>query len=89
MKDDHPRNGLMCFKDQNRECGAACMAFLTYPPADKDFVGQQWAHCMELVALHRSSKHMVIIAGTLTKVQQRLDNESADRQRLSALPGKG
>jgi hypothetical protein len=58
---------LMCFKDQHRPCSAECMAFLTTPPPDREYIGQQWAHCLELVTGHRKAKHLVIIADLLKK----------------------
>lgn len=59
--------GLQCYRDQHRPCSAECMAFLTDTPADKEYLGQQWAHCLELVTGHRKAKHLVIIADLLKK----------------------
>jgi hypothetical protein len=58
-------SGLTCFLSENRVCGADCMAYLTAPPAGKDFQGQQFAHCMVLVNIQRAGKHLVVIANEI------------------------
>lgn len=58
------KSGLYCFQDNGRECNADCMAYQT-PPTDAEYQGKQWAHCVVLTAMHRGSKHLVIIASAL------------------------
>jgi len=61
-------SGLYCFQDSSRACGPDCMAFTT-PPTDAEYQGKQWAHCLVLTSMHRSSKHLVIIAAGLKPVR--------------------
>lgn len=66
-------NGLMCFKDMTRPCGADCMAFQLERPQGPDYKNQQWANCMILTNQHKSAKHLVILAvgvGKLVEQQQ-------------------
>lgn len=53
--------GLFCFLNSDRACGADCMAYEA-APTHKDFMGKQWANCMLLVNIHRTGKHLTIIA---------------------------
>ena len=61
-KGEVPGSGLYCFKDQQRLCTAECMAYVNPPPGD-DYKDQQWAHCLELINLHRAVKHVALLAG--------------------------
>lgn len=62
------QNGLMCWLNMERPCGADCMAYLD-PPLAKgpDYDGKQWANCIVLVGLHQESKHVTILAQHLVK----------------------
>jgi len=60
---------LYCFMDSIRECGPACMAYQTYPPEGKDYVGV-WAKCRLLVTGHQVGKHIVSIANLLKNTPQ-------------------
>lgn len=72
--------GLFCWRDKERACGAECMAFLPQVPPSNDYIGQQWAHCMLLVAEHRKGKHLVILSEDVHKLHDELK-----RGRASAL----
>lgn len=72
----------MCFKDASRLCNAACMAYLTTVPKGPDYIGEQWAHCLELVSLHRSGKHLALIASSVS-------TEQAASRRAQQAPGVG
>jgi len=74
--------GLSCFISQDRVCGPDCMAFLPQVPEGKDFLGEQWAHCMLLVNAHRTGKHLVIIASEQSKT-------NAEARRSKPAPGGG
>lgn len=82
IKDDHRRNGLMCFRDRARECGPDCMAY-SPAPEGPDYMDQQWANCRLLVDSFRSSKHLTILAGSIDQVVRLQKNEAADRQRTA------
>lgn len=72
-KDIEAPDGLYCFLNPERACGADCMAYET-PPNYKDFIGKQWARCVLLVNAHRVGKHLPILAGSLgTLVTQEQD----------------
>lgn len=71
MKEDTPENGLICFLNHERPCGADCMAFTTDKPASQEYVGQ-WSNCRVLTSLHQGAKHLTILAhagGQLVKGQ--------------------
>lgn len=74
--------GLFCFRNDMRPCGPSCMAYTTTAPKGPDYLGVQWAHCMELVNMHRTGKHLAIIA-ELVSVEQ------LTRKRAAAAPGGG
>lgn len=86
MKDDKPENGLICFLDQNRQCGADCMSFLVDPPEGIDYRGQQWANCMLLVNAHRSAKHLTILAQVTDTFIQKTRAHVADQARATQTP---
>jgi len=79
------KNGLMCFKDSDRPCGADCMAFADAPEGP-DFQGKQWANCMVLVNSHRTAKHLVILASFGGQLVQKAKTEQADRIRANQPP---
>jgi hypothetical protein len=85
MKDDDSRNGLMCFLDQTRECGAGCMAYLTTPPEGTDYLGQ-WSNCMLLVSAHRGAKHLTILAQVTDGFLQKQRAQAADQARHAQTP---
>lgn len=63
-----PQNGLACWLNTERLCGADCMAFADPPMAKgPDYDGKQWANCIVLVSLHQESKHATILAQHLVK----------------------
>lgn len=62
-KDDDPHNGLYCFINSDRECGAACMAYTTIG-AESPSLNDQQKNCAVLVALERSGR----FSGVLVKM---------------------
>lgn len=74
-----PGDQLMCYRAFERVCGPDCMAFLVSPP--KDYVGQPWARCLEMVNSHRQAKHINIIAIELIKLNAREAARDADAKR--------
>lgn len=85
VPEHHPNlkdgSGLMCFKDKDRPCSPECMAFLTHPPEGPDYQDVQWAHCHELVYMHRAGKHLVVIAQCSVDQTRIKKNQAADAQR--------
>lgn len=89
LKDDDPKkNGLMCFRDQTRECGPDCMAFCPPPPGD-DYRDGQWANCRLLVDSYRGSKHLTILATQMNDLARLVRNDLADRARSIPAPRGG
>lgn len=85
MKDDKPeKNGLVCFLNMDRPCGADCMAWQERPEG-KDYVGQ-WADCMLLVNLHRGAKHLTILASVTDTFLQKSKTQAADQARQGQAP---
>lgn len=62
-------SGLCCFLQQERVCGADCMAFLPQPPQGVHYQGEQWAHCQLLVNADRVGRHLVIITQQLGQLK--------------------
>lgn len=62
------KNGLICWRDVDRPCGADCMAY-SNPPMMKgpDYDGKQWANCLVLTSMYQESKHVAISAQHLVK----------------------
>ena len=65
-RDSEDVNGLVCFLNQNRPCGADCMAYLpaSERPQGVEYAEAQWASCLLLVNAHRTGKHLVVLAGS-------------------------
>jgi hypothetical protein len=86
IKDDDVRSGLLCFLDRDRVCGPDCMAYLSDPPAQPDYRGNQWASCMLLVNVHRGGKHLTILAQVASDFTQASRAHVADQARKSQMP---
>lgn len=71
MKDEdetllgHGGTGLFCFMDPTRECEPSCMAFDTNPTKHIEYEGKQMKHCVVLMSLHRTGRHLPIVARAL------------------------
>ena len=64
--DPDNRNGLMCWLNMDRHCGADCMAYANPPLAKgQDYEGKQFAHCIILASMHQESKHVAVLASQL------------------------
>lgn len=74
--------GLYCFINPNRACGPECMAYEN-APSGKDFLGKQWANCLLLVNVHRTGKHLTILAGSVDSLVVSKQDEA---RRLTPLP---
>ena len=68
VQPEEKKNGLICWLNVDRPCGADCMAY-SDPPMVKgaDYEGRQWANCIVLVSLHQESKHATILAQHLVR----------------------
>lgn len=80
VKVDSPK--LQCFLDDGRECGADCMAYVEAPEGP-DYVDRQWANCMLLVNIHRTGKHLIVLASCASNAEKASKNEAADRARTN------
>lgn len=78
-------NGLYCFLNANRPCGADCMAFVAAPDGP-DYQDQQWANCLLLVNAHRGGKHLVVLAASANEMLQHSKRTTADRARNQPPP---
>ena len=78
MDDDHERNGLICFMNEERQCGADCMAYSTQP-SESPYLGPQQKHCTLIVAVERLGRH----TGGLLSLMKK---SNADAQREPAKP---
>jgi hypothetical protein len=76
-------NGLFCFLNGERECGADCMAYLTEPNSESPHLGLQQKNCILLVSVERLGRSTAGIASLVNKAQQASAKEAADRMRQS------
>jgi hypothetical protein len=56
LLDDDRRNGLTCFLDIDRVCGADCMAHQTFP-SESTYLNDDQKHCTVLVAAERLGRY--------------------------------
>ena len=85
-----PTNGLACFMNQDRICGADCMAFLPQVPEGITFQGEQWAHCHLLVNADRAGRHLVVLASVgsnLVSLQRKANAEAVRSQKPPGVTG--
>jgi hypothetical protein len=75
-------NGLMCFLDSSRDCGADCMAYTAEASENKAMSTQQ-RNCLVLVSIDRLGRFMGNMATSAHKMQTRAATEAADRVRQS------
>ena len=78
--------GLMCFLDDTRECGAACMSWITHPQGCGPELNEVQSHCMLLTAAERTSRHITIIASLLSDSEKKRRTAEADKQREKSMP---
>lgn len=83
--DDDVRNGLMCFLNGDRQCGADCMAYTT-EAAQSQYLSQQQAHCSFVVAVERLGRNTGILAKILNDGVGLFSNELADKKRTGQVP---
>lgn len=85
LREEDRKNGLYCFLNDKRACGADCMAFIAAPDG-ADYRDQQWANCLLLVNAHRGGKHLIVLASAAGQAIQNAKNEAADRVRTQPGP---
>jgi hypothetical protein len=76
--EDDVRNGLMCFLDTDRMCGADCMAFTTQR-SESPYLNHQQQNCAVIVGVERLGRY----AGGIMKI---LRDDKADRARENQKP---
>jgi len=86
IKADNVQNGLMCFLDASRECGAECMAFITEPVEAPNILGPQQRNCILIVSAERVGRYMSGLVQLVKKGQEKTDKEAADRKRTQVAP---
>lgn len=86
--DDDPKNGLMCFLNDVRQCGPECMAFTT-SPAESPMFNQQQKHCTLLVSMDRLGRHTGIAAKILSDMTAKQRTILADQARAQQKPPVG
>src|SRR5262245_32565672 len=70
---DNPDDGLMCFINPDRQCGADCMAYTT-SGSESPYLNEQQGHCAVIVGIERLGRY----TGGLLSVMKK---ESADAKR--------
>lgn len=76
--DNDARNGLVCFLNPGRVCGADCMSYLTFAlPSKTSELGPQQEHCLLLSCAYRTSKHAIIHAKTASQILDELKRNNA------------
>lgn len=83
MRDDTNKEGMHCFLNSERVCGADCMAFVApiEKPDHSDFIGKEWAQCHLLINAHRVGKHVAILAVTADSLLKKVKTYFADKER--------
>lgn len=66
-----PKTGLMCFLNSERECGADCMAYNTYP-SESPYLDEQQKHCTFIVGVERVGRY----AGGILKLIKDANSDS-------------
>jgi hypothetical protein len=56
------------------------------PPEGPDFKDQAWAHCLLLIAAHRSGKHLTVLAAQGSELLKHLKISAADSARKNQPP---
>lgn len=78
---------MFCFLDQDRLCGPACMAFLTYPKrSDNSELADSQTHCSLLLAADRVGRNVTILASTLAQGEKRRRMADLDARREASTP---
>lgn len=85
LKDDDPRNGLMCFLNADRECGPECMAYTTMP-AEAVHLDVQQKHCVLLVGVNRLGRHTGVMAKLINDAVTHNRKMVADSARQAPTP---
>lgn len=80
-EEEPKKNGLFCFMDPARECGADCMSFLT-EPAESPLLNKQQQNCVILVSIERLGRY----ASGTARALDRLSKDAADRARSGQPP---
>jgi hypothetical protein len=71
---------VFCFFDHCRPCTAECVAYESVVPDDKDYKNKPWAHCMVLVNVHRTGKHLVTLASGLGRIINHVTDQARNNQ---------
>lgn len=72
-----------CFLDKDRPCSPECVAFI-HPPNAQDYESQSWANCHLLVNIHRTGKHLPILADVASNTLKQRRQQIADMQRTGS-----
>jgi len=73
------QEALRCFLKAERVCGPDCMAYSTYVANHQDYQNQPWPHCIVLINLHRTGKHLTVLASHVEKLLGKRDPLEAQR----------
>jgi hypothetical protein len=73
LDDDPEKNGLACFLNADRICGADCMAYTTIGSESK-YLNDQQKHCVAIVGIERLGRY----AGGILQLMK---NTGADSKR--------
>lgn len=84
-KEDTPHNGLICWLDSTRECGADCMGYVEDPSESKALSRQQ-QNCVLLVSVERLGRYVGHLASTARDIHHGAANAAADQARSRQKP---
>lgn len=76
LDDDPERNGLACFLNADRVCGADCMAYTTMP-SESPYLNDQQKHCVVIVGAERLGRHTGGLLSFLRKGKQDAERDMA------------
>ena len=67
--DDSPRNGLLCFLNADRVCGADCASYSPEPGGGPSLSEEQ-RHCVLLCSAERLGRHSGLIARSVGELAE-------------------
>lgn len=72
IKEDDPKNGLMCFLDDTRECGPDCMGYFQGEVENSPLSPQQ-QNCILIISVERLGRYVGAGVSMLKKTKQDQD----------------
>lgn len=77
---------LYCFLNEHRECGAGCMAYVTFPRVSKnDELNPSQRRCLLLSGVEKTARHVTILAQMMSESHRFRKTKEQDKERAQSL----